>query len=58
MEKIWLKNYPKGIPEFVELDQYVSLAQLLEEAAARYGHLPAFENRGVRMSFSALNVES
>lgn len=58
MEKIWLKNYPEGIPEFVELDQYVSLAQLLEEAAARYGHLPAFENRGVRMSFSALNVES
>lgn len=58
MEKIWLKNYPKGIPEFVELDQYVSLAQLLEEAAARYGHLPAFENQGIRMSFSALNVES
>ena len=58
MEKIWLKNYPEGIPEFVELDQYVSLVQLLEEAAARYSHLPAFENRGVRMSFSALNVES
>ena len=58
MEKIWLKNYPEGIPEFVELDQYASLAQLLEEAAARYGHLPAFENRGVRMSFSALNVGS
>ena len=58
MEKIWLKNYPKGIPEFVELDQYVSLAHLQEETAVRYSHLPAFENRGVRMSFSELNVES
>ena len=58
MEKIWLKNYPEGIPEFVELDQYVSLAHLQEETAVRYSHLPAFENRGVRMSFSELNVES
>ena len=58
MEKIWLKNYPEGIPEFVELDQYVSLAHLQEEAAVRYSDLPAFENRGVRMSFSKLNVES
>ena len=58
MEKIWLKNYPEGIPEFVELDQYTSLAHLLEEAAVRYSHLPAFENRGVQMSYSRLNVES
>ena len=58
MEKIWLKNYPEGIPEFVELDQYTSLIHLLEEAAVRYSHLPAFENRGVQMSYSRLNVES
>ena len=58
MEKIWLKNYPEGIPEFVELDQYTSLVHLLEEAAVRYSHLPAFENRGVQMSYSRLNVES
>ena len=58
MEKIWLKNYPEGIPEFVELDQYTSLVHLLEEAAVRYSHLSAFENRGVQMSYSRLNVES
>lgn len=58
MEKIWLKSYPQGIPEFVELGQYGSLVHLLEEAAERFGDLPAFENRGVRMSFSALDAES
>ncbi|MCY4419890.1 MAG: AMP-binding protein [Gammaproteobacteria bacterium] len=58
MEKIWLKNYPEGIPEFVELDQYTSLVHLLEEAAVRYSHLPAFENRGMQLSYSRLNVES
>lgn len=58
MEKVWLKSYPEGIPEFAELDRYTSLAHMFDECAERYGHLPAFANRGVSISFSELNIES
>ena len=58
MEKVWLKSYPKGVPEFVELDEYNSLAQMFDECAERYSHLPAFANMGASLSFSELNIES
>ena len=58
MEKVWLKSYPEGIPEFAELDRYTSLAHMFDECAERYSHLPAFANRGVSISFSELNIES
>jgi len=35
MEKIWLDNYPKGVPTEVELPD-ISLGQMLEKTAARY----------------------
>jgi len=58
MEKIWLKSYPKGVPEFVELGKYNSLAHMFDECAERHSHLPAFANMGASLSFSELNIES
>ena len=58
MEKVWLKSYPEGVPEFAELDQYNSLAHMFDECAERHSHLPAFANMGATISFSELNIES
>ena len=58
MEKVWLKSYPKGVPEFAKLDQYNSLAHMFDECAERHSHLPAFANMGATISFSELNIES
>jgi len=58
MEKVWLKSYPKGVPEFAELGQYNSLAHMFDECAERHSHLPAFANMGASISFSELNIES
>ncbi len=58
MEKVWLKSYPQGIPEHVELDRYKSLAHMFDECAERFSHLPAFANMGASLSFSELNIES
>ena len=58
MEKVWLKSYPSGIPEFVELERYASLAHMFDDCAERYRHLPAFANMGTSLSFSELNIES
>ena len=51
MEKVWLKSYPQGVPEFTELDRYKSLAHMFDECAERYSHLPAFANMGTSLSF-------
>jgi long-chain acyl-CoA synthetase len=58
MEKVWLKSYPKGVPEFAELGKYNSLAHMFDECAERHGNLPAFANMGASLSFSELNIES
>ena len=36
MEKFWIKSYPTGVPENVDLAQYGSLVDLLEESFAKY----------------------
>ncbi|MGI9227357.1 MAG: AMP-binding protein, partial [Gammaproteobacteria bacterium] len=58
MEKVWLQNYPNGVPENVKLDQYRSLAHMFDECAEEYSHLPAFANMGTSLSYSELNIES
>ena len=40
MERIWLKNYPAGVPHDVDADAYPSVAQMLEESFHRHADSP------------------
>jgi len=40
MDKIWLKNYPAGVPHEVHPEQYRSVAHLLEEAMRQHAKRP------------------
>ncbi|GKT21967.1 AMP-binding protein [Acidovorax sp. SUPP3334] len=40
MERIWLKNYPPGVPHSVEPEQYRSLPHLLEESFRKHADHP------------------
>jgi long-chain acyl-CoA synthetase len=42
MEKIWLKSYPAGVPEFIDHSQYGSVVALLEESFTKYRDRKAF----------------
>jgi long-chain acyl-CoA synthetase len=42
MERIWLKQYPAGVPADIDLTQYASLVELLEESFAKFAHRKAF----------------
>ena len=42
MEKIWLKSYPKGVPADVDVSQYNSLVDLLEESFQKYSNDNAY----------------
>jgi long-chain acyl-CoA synthetase len=40
MERIWLKNYPPGVPQDIDTEQYNSLTDLLETAFRQHGDSP------------------
>ncbi|KYG64093.1 long-chain fatty acid--CoA ligase [Bdellovibrio bacteriovorus] len=55
MEKIWLKNYPKGVAAEVNVSKYSSLYDLYEESVNRFKTKKAFTNMGVSLTYSELN---
>jgi long-chain acyl-CoA synthetase len=42
MERIWLKQYPAGVPADIDVSQYASLVELLEESFAKFSDRKAF----------------
>jgi long-chain acyl-CoA synthetase len=42
MERIWLKQYPPGVPADIDTSQYTSLVALLEESFAKFADRKAF----------------
>ncbi len=58
MEKIWLKNYPPGVPAEINPDEYQSLVEIFEQTCEQYKNLPAFYNLGVTLTFQDIFVLS
>lgn len=52
MEKIWLKNYPPGVPAEINPDEYGSLVHMLDESVARFAELPAFTSMGHTIDYA------
>ena len=40
MDRIWLKNYPPGVPHDIDTSQYTSLTDLLERSFREHGNNP------------------
>lgn len=58
MEKIWLKNYPQGVPIEIDPDRYSSLNDLLEEVCDRYADHEAFSNMNTVITYQELEEKS
>nr|MBP7914456.1 AMP-binding protein [Vitreoscilla sp.] len=55
MEKIWLKQYPAGVPAEVKTDVYPSLVALLDESFRKHAKLPAYRFMGKTFSFEQVD---
>ncbi len=55
MEKIWLKQYPDGVPAEVQTDVYPSLVALLEESFRKHQGLPAYRFMGKAFNFELID---
>lgn len=52
MNKVWLKNYPLGVPAEINPDEYASLVELVGESVERFADLPAFTSMGRTIDYA------
>ncbi|MDX1442137.1 MAG: long-chain-fatty-acid--CoA ligase FadD [Gammaproteobacteria bacterium] len=58
VEKVWLKHYPSGVPEEIDVTEFRSLKDMLNTSFERYKDLPAFSNMGAVLSYSDVDQQS
>jgi long-chain acyl-CoA synthetase len=51
VEKIWLRNYPSGVPAEIDPGRYRSLKQLFEESFEKFRTRPAYTNMDVTFTY-------
>jgi long-chain acyl-CoA synthetase len=51
MERIWLDNYPPGVPHEVE-PEYANIVEALDDAAQRFSERPAYVNMGRTLTYA------
>ena len=56
--KPWLKNYPKGVPENIDISGYSSLAALFEDSFTRFAQRNAYLYMGKALTFAQLDEQS
>ncbi|MDS4069099.1 MAG: long-chain-fatty-acid--CoA ligase, partial [Candidatus Competibacter sp.] len=55
MEKIWLKEYPAGVPADIDPNEFASLKDILEKSCQRFVDLPAYSNMGVTLRYREID---
>ena len=55
MPKIWLKQYPVGVPAEIRTDVYPSLVALIDESLQKYRALTAYKFMGRGLSFGEVD---
>ena len=55
MERTWLKNYPAGVAQHVNANEYASLVELLDNSFSKYAGLPAYKFMGKDFSYRLID---
>ncbi|MEP7061108.1 MAG: long-chain-fatty-acid--CoA ligase [Betaproteobacteria bacterium] len=58
MNKFWVANYPAGVPAEIDIDEYASLRDVVEESFEKYPTRAAFTCMGRTISFRDLDALS
>ena len=56
MEKVWLKNYPNGVPENIDPDEYKSLGDMFLNSVHHFKNRPAYSNLGTSLSYKDVEI--
>ena len=55
MKNFWTKNYPSGVLNDINLNQYSSFVDLFNEGFEKYSNAIAFENMGKSITYAELD---
>jgi len=55
VNKVWLENYPEGVPHEIDPDAIASIVDVFERSVRRYPDRPAFSNLGATLTFSEVD---
>ncbi len=58
LNKPWLKNYPAGVPQQIDISRYNSLLDLFSESFTRFSQRKAYQYFGKALTFSELDQAS
>jgi long-chain acyl-CoA synthetase len=58
MDRIWLRNYPPGVPADVDVDQYASLVELLEDGCTKFANRNAYAFMDRHFTFAEVDRHS
>ncbi len=58
MEKIWLKNYPKGVPAEIDVSEFRSIGDLFEQGVRRFSTRTAYISMGKGITYAELDALS
>jgi len=55
MQKPWLKSYPDGIPEEIDINKFSSVADIFDTSIAKYADRPAYTNFGKTINYKEVD---
>ncbi|MGY0556878.1 MULTISPECIES: long-chain fatty acid--CoA ligase [unclassified Lysobacter] len=58
VERPWLDQYPAGVPEQIDVDEYPSIVAVLDNAIANFRDRPAFANFGKTLTYAEIDTLS
>ncbi len=58
MDKVWLKEYPPGVPHEIDPDQFASLKALIESCLVQYADRKAFVQMGRSVTYADIDRRS
>jgi len=55
VDKIWLEQYPKGVPAEIDVNDYASVREVFTESVGRFADRPAYTCMGKTITFRELD---
>lgn len=54
-DRIWLKSYPPGVPADIDVNQYASMVEMMEESFRKYADHPAYSFMGKELTYKQVD---
>ena len=58
VDRIWLKNYPEGVPADIDPQRFTSITEMVGECFKTYGHRTAQTFMGKKISYTQIDAQS